>query len=90
MAPKLPPDKVDVATLLKELAIATHAEVGVAKLSVGVMVTERLTVLVAVPLVAPVPVTVCVVADCVAVGMPLMTPVVASINKPVGNPGLMP
>ena len=89
MTPKLPPVKVDVAALLKELAIATQAEVGVAKLSMGVMVTVILTELVAMPLVAPVPVIVCVVADCVAVGVPLITPVVVSIVKPVGKAGLM-
>jgi hypothetical protein len=56
----------------------------------GAAINVMTIVDVALPLVAPVPVTVCVVADCVTVGVPLMTPVVVSINKPVGNPGLMP
>ena len=56
----------------------------------GAAINVMTIVDVALPLVAPVPVTVYVVADCVAVGVPLMTPVVVSIDKPVGNPGLMP
>ena len=61
----------------------------VAGLMDGAEITVMLTVAVAIPLVAPVPVTVCVAAECVAVGVPLITPVVASSVKPVGKSGLM-
>jgi hypothetical protein len=54
------------------------------------LITVMLTVTVAEPLVAPVPVMVWVVADWAAVGVPLITPVEASSAKPAGNAGLMP
>lgn len=53
------------------------------------LITVMLTEAVAIPLVAPVPVMVCVVADCVAVGVPLITPVAAFSDKPPGSAGLM-
>jgi hypothetical protein len=49
----------------------------------------RLTVLVALPLEAPVPVRVWGVVVCATVGVPLMTPVLASSDRPAGKAGLM-
>ena len=75
--------------------MATDAEDGVAKVSVGVGVgvgvalTAMLTVAVAVPPVASLPVMVYEVADCAAMGVPLITPVAASSAKPAGSGGLM-
>lgn len=52
------------------------------------LTTVTLTVAVALPLVAPVPVMVWVVADCEAVGVPLITPVELFNDRPAGNAGL--
>ena len=80
------PVKAEVAVM----AVPTRPlTVWLAGLIEGAAITVMLTAAVALPLVAPVPVTVCVVADCVAVGVPLMTPVVASSVKPAGSAGLM-
>ena len=75
--------------------MTTAAEVGVVKFSVGVGVgvgvalTAMLTMPVAVPLVAPVPVMVYELADCAALGVPLITPVAASNAKPAVSGWLM-
>ena len=52
------------------------------------LTTVTLTVAVALPLVAPVAVMVWVVADWVAVGVPLITPVELFNDRPAGNAGL--
>ena len=86
MPVKFVPVKAEVAVM----AVPTRPlRVWLAGLIEGAAITSMFTVVVAEPLVAPVPVTVWVVADCVAVGVPLITPVVASSVKPAGSAGLM-
>ena len=76
--------------LVAVMAVPTRPlTVCVAGLMDGAAITVMLTVAVALPLVAPVPVTVCVVTECMAVGVPLITPVVASSDNPAGRSGLM-
>ena len=85
MPVKLLPVKADVDVM----AVPTRPlRVWLAGLMDGAAITVMLTVAVALPLVAPEPVMVWMVANCVAVGVPLITPVVVSNDNPAGNAGL--
>ena len=82
---KFVPVKAEVAVM----AVPTRPlTVWLAGLTEGAAITVMLTVAVALPLVEPVPVMLWVDADCVAVGVPLITPVKASKTRPVGSAGL--
>ena len=86
----LPVKLLSVKVVVDVMAVPTRPlKVWLAGLIDGAAITVMLTVAVALPLVAPVPVTVWVVADWVAVGVPLMTPVAVSSKRPAGNAGLM-
>ena len=82
---KLLPVNVEVAIMAVPTRPLTDWLAG---LSEGAAITVMLTVAVAEPLVAPVPVMVWVVADWVAVGVPLITPVEAFRVKPADSAGL--
>ena len=82
---KFVPVKAEVAVM----AVPTRPlTVWLAGLTEGAAITVMLTVAVALPLVAPVPVMLWVVTDCVAVGVPLIAPVELFKDRPVGSGGL--